>query len=281
MATQPSTLGVTSETETAEIDIGADDIVVTASLQDALYWRGMNDPYLILVQPGGGRPGRGHNGPPQRVPRLPSGPLNTRTERSILGTLEELIGSPFTGPARQHEFEALQERLVALRGQLSQLDPFLQSVAPPPGQETWESVRTLEKVIAEIQLGSTRAEAIAAKTMIERGYVQLPSKLGGDRGFDGVFVRYDASGRPVQGVITESKYRASGRFSLDRTNMGGQMSETWVRGNIHKMIRSSDPQVRHTGRILDQLGANRIIRTGNLLTPSGQTRWYSITTPKK
>lgn len=123
------------------------------------------------------------------------------------------------------------------------------------------------------------AEARASLAYQRAGLSQLDSKLLSNNGFDGVFVRFDDIGNPTKIIINESKFSSSGYATLsDTTNMGKQLSEPWINGNINKMLRSDDVSVRATGQLLK---ANRDlieIRT-NLLTPDGINRGSRIKLP--
>jgi hypothetical protein len=122
-------------------------------------------------------------------------------------------------------------------------------------------------------------EARGALTYQRAGYQQLPSKLASNNGFDGVFVKYGPGGSPIDIIINESKFSSTGRASLAKTNMGKQMSPSWINENIQKMMNSTDPAVMETGYFLD---ANRaMIRTkANVLDPLGNNRWNVLQLPR-
>ena len=112
------------------------------------------------------------------------------------------------------------------------------------------------------------------------GYQEMPARLSSNNGLDGVFVKYDFSGNPIDIIITESKFSSSGRASLVKTiTMGRQMSPEWIDANISKMMNSSDMMVMETGYFLD---ANKVlIRTkANILTPDGVNRWNKVRLPE-
>ena len=120
-------------------------------------------------------------------------------------------------------------------------------------------------------LGETRG----ALPLQRAGYTQMEAKLASNNGFDGVWVKYGAEGNPLDIIISESKFTSTGSASLSKTNMGPQMSDSWIDGNIGKMMNSSNPVVMDTGYFLD---ANRsLIRPKiNVLNPQGVNRWNSL-----
>jgi hypothetical protein len=118
------------------------------------------------------------------------------------------------------------------------------------------------------------AEARTSYTMQRAGYTELPGRLPGNRGFDGIWVKYAADKTTItEVVITESKYAQDGVFVLaDTATMGKQMSNQWINANITKMQNAAAREVRDTGRILrDIWDNNRIILTkrGACLDPQG------------
>ena len=82
----------------------------------------------------------------------------------------------------------------------------------------------------------------------KKGYKQLPSKVEGNHGIDGIYVKYDLDGRNIKDlIIGEAKF---GKSRLGNTSMGKQMSDSWIEGNINKMLNSSDFETRRAGRNL-------------------------------
>jgi len=123
------------------------------------------------------------------------------------------------------------------------------------------------------------AESAGAITMARAGYMELPARLPGDRGFDGVFVKFGPNGEPADIIIVESKYTSSGYASLSQTkNMGQQMSTQWIQANINNMLRSLDPLLRSTGKFLDNY-KTLIRRKTNVMGPDGINRWNMLEPP--
>jgi RHS repeat-associated protein len=122
------------------------------------------------------------------------------------------------------------------------------------------------------------AENAAADAMRRAGYTQLPSKLPGNRGIDGVFVKYGQDGRIKDIIVTESKY---GDTPLKQTKtMGKQMSNEWIAANIEKMERSTDPAVRETARVLKKAWDDGQVRKKiNVLGEDGKDRWHVLDPP--
>jgi len=126
----------------------------------------------------------------------------------------------------------------------------------------------------------TKGEAAASRTLQRAGYEQLPSNLTGNRGIDGVFVKSGVGGQIDDIIVTESKFSSTGYASLSNTNtMGRQLSGRWIDENISKMLRSGDPALESTGRLLR---SNRsLLRTkANVLDPSGVNRWNRVRIPE-
>lgn len=119
-------------------------------------------------------------------------------------------------------------------------------------------------------------EAAAKRTLSRAGYEELPSKLSGNRGIDGVFVKRGSDGNISDIIISESKFSSSGRATLSNTKrMGRQLSDEWIDTNIQKMIRSSDPAVQQTGRLLRNY-RSLIRKKANVLDSAGVNRWNRI-----
>jgi RHS repeat-associated protein len=140
-----------------------------------------------------------------------------------------------------------------------------------------KSTRVKLTNLAKGELG----EAAALETLKRAGYKELPARLPGNRGFDGVFVKHDPTGSIVDIIITESKYSKTGRASLLNTKtMGKQLSADWIDTNIIKMLQSNDPLLEQTARLLRK--NRKLIRTkANVLTPLGVNRWNVINLPRE
>lgn len=57
------------------------------------------------------------------------------------------------------------------------------------------------------------------------------------------------------------------------------MSDVWLKDNITKMKRSTDPEVRKTADLL-QKNRHLIRRKANLMKPDGSNRWNRIGMPE-
>ena len=53
------------------------------------------------------------------------------------------------------------------------------------------------------------------------------------------------------------------------------MSDEWLRDNITKMLRSTNPEVKKTGELLLR-NQDLIRRKANLMKPDGSNRWNKI-----
>ena len=128
------------------------------------------------------------------------------------------------------------------------------------------------------ELGQAGEEA-ARRTMLKAGYGEMPARLPGNKGFDGVFVKRGADGSVSDIVVTESKFSSTGRASVSRTKTKGrQMSEEWIDATIEEMVESGDEAVQETGRLLRD--KRRLIRReGNILDPQGVNRWNRLKMP--
>ncbi|HAS6360217.1 TPA: hypothetical protein RQJ98_000527 [Vibrio vulnificus] len=123
-------------------------------------------------------------------------------------------------------------------------------------------------------------ELRSAIALQRASYQEMPARLSSNNGLDGVFVKYDSAGQPVDIIITESKFTSSGNASLTNTKtMGKQISPEWIDANIQKMMNSSDMSVMETGFFLDM--NKSVIRTkANVLTPDGVNRWNKLNLPE-
>jgi hypothetical protein len=124
-------------------------------------------------------------------------------------------------------------------------------------------------------LGETRAALVYRRA----GYTELPARLSSNNGFDGVFVKYDARGQPIDIIINESKFASNGRARFGETNMGTQMGTRWIDGNINNMLRAADLDVQRTGRLLRE-NPELIRRKVNVTDANGVNRWNSLELPR-
>jgi hypothetical protein len=107
----------------------------------------------------------------------------------------------------------------------------------------------------------------------------MPAKLPSNNGFDGVFIKRGANGALTDIIINESKFTSTGRTSLSNTNMGKQLSDSWIDANIQKMMKSDDASVRATARLL-QNNPDLIRVKANVLNNHGVNRWNVLTLPE-
>jgi len=116
------------------------------------------------------------------------------------------------------------------------------------------------------------AEEVADVTMRKAGYKKLPSKVGSNNGFDGLYVKYGKNGKIKDIIINESKF---GKADLSTTKQGYlQMGPDWIKMNINKMLKSSDPSVKDAGQLL-QKNQNLIRTKMNHLGYDGVNKWIS------
>ncbi|MCP5208462.1 MAG: hypothetical protein H7A01_14750 [Hahellaceae bacterium] len=124
-------------------------------------------------------------------------------------------------------------------------------------------------------LGETRASLVYQRA----GYSELDARLPSNNGFDGVFVKYGSDGNPLDIIINESKFTATGKASLSNSNMGRQMSPEWIDANIQKMMNSSNPSIMENGFFLD-LNRSMIRPKINVVNPQGVNGWSVLKAPQ-
>lgn len=135
-----------------------------------------------------------------------------------------------------------------------------------------------KKMMDEIKMNNPKSASSAIKgdfveyymheVMKKTGHEVLPSKVGSNNGYDGLYVKKDANGK-LQVVIGEGKY---GRSKLGNTSMGPQMSDKWIKGNLAKMKRSPNPDVRKSAKLIEKqiIGGKyeafifKVTRAGNI-----------------
>jgi hypothetical protein len=140
-----------------------------------------------------------------------------------------------------------------------------------------EALEVAGNVLTRMAKGEIGEQA-ARKTLQRLGYELMKSKLPGNRGLDGVFVKRGALGEVLDIIIAESKYSSSGKALLNETKtMGKQMSDRWIRANIDKMLSSTDGAVRATGRLLDRYLA-MVKRKVNIFDGT-LNRWNKVSLP--
>jgi hypothetical protein len=116
-------------------------------------------------------------------------------------------------------------------------------------------------------------EARTSLTMRRAGFDELPARLPGNQGFDGVWIRRAPDGSLTNLVITESKFSSTGTLQLNNTaTMGRQLSPTWIDANIQRMVGSADPAIVRSGMLL-QANRNMIRVKAVVLNPQGVQRF--------
>jgi RHS repeat-associated protein len=140
------------------------------------------------------------------------------------------------------------------------------------GKSNTPSIKSRANTVKTNAEKGALGEEAADLVMSRAGYNKLPSKVGSNNGFDGVYIKYGRNGEIQDIIINESKF---GTSKLSTTVDGfKQMSPDWIDMNIRKMLRSSDADVRATGKLLrDNID---LIKTKmNRLTPNGVNKWSS------
>ncbi|KEO84511.1 WXG100 family type VII secretion target [Tumebacillus flagellatus] len=169
--------------------------------------------------------------------------------------------------------EALYGAGVAVSGYLNlENDQMLLATKNPEYQELKKRAGTASSNAEKGQIAEELADVVLKKA----GYEKLPSKVGSNNGFDGVYVKYGKDGDIedilIDIIVNESKF---GTSRLGKTVDGAkQMSREWIEKNITKMMRSDDPDVRKAGKLLkDNFD---MIRTKlNRLKSTGFNKWFS------
>jgi hypothetical protein len=136
------------------------------------------------------------------------------------------------------------------------------------------TMKQTDTSILSIAQKGTLAEGRTRLTMLRAGYEELPAKLPGNKGFDGVWIKQGPGGIISDIIITESKFSSTGTMHLTTTKtMGQQLSNRWIDANLEQMVRSNNPAVQESANLLYQ---NKfMIRTKTaVLDPSGILRFH-------
>ena len=86
-------------------------------------------------------------------------------------------------------------------------------------------------------------DALTASRLTAAGYKKLASKLNQLHGIDGVYVKYDAKGDPVEILIIENKVDGG-------TLAKEQMTDNWFTRKVESMIEHADEDVRRAGELI-------------------------------
>jgi len=125
-------------------------------------------------------------------------------------------------------------------------------------------------------LKGTFGDYLTAKRMTAMGYKKLKSKVSSIHGIDGVYIKKGFGNKIEEIVIIENKVDKA----LLNPGPPRQMSSEWIQSNIQKMLTSSDPQVKETGRLLDYFLKNHPNKLKRELwkhdTLSGKTIRYQV-----
>ena len=108
--------------------------------------------------------------------------------------------------------------------------------------------RLVAKYDNTLQKG-TIGDAATARKMTGKGYKKLPSKINGNQGIDGIYVKNNLDGSVHEIIVVENKVDKS-QLNRGTENRAPQMSEQWVENNIDKMLGSPDPETRKTAQLL-------------------------------
>ncbi|MFD1255547.1 hypothetical protein ACFQ3S_01960, partial [Mucilaginibacter terrae] len=108
-----------------------------------------------------------------------------------------------------------------------------------------------------------KTEDLADELFHSEGFAKHPSQFGSNNGFDGVYIKTDASGNVQEIIINEAKQVGTqGNIKLLPTAIKGpQMSERWINATIVEMQNNaSNPAIQSLGNLID---ANRakVIKT--------------------
>lgn len=106
---------------------------------------------------------------------------------------------------------------------------------------------------------------------------ELPCKLSGNQGFDGVFLKETAIGSVEKIFITETKYQAEGGLpKLSRTKTKGlQISKPWIEKTLKAMERSGDSALETTADLIRK-NPGKLVYKANVVTPAGTNKWYTL-----
>ena len=86
-------------------------------------------------------------------------------------------------------------------------------------------------------------DALTARHLTAKQYDKLNSKLDKVHGIDGVYVRRDHSGKPLDIIIVENKVDSS-------TLNPGQMSNDWIEERLVRMMKHEDDSLRQTATLI-------------------------------
>jgi hypothetical protein len=203
------------------------------------------------------------------------------------GQLEKLRNSLSLQPGYQfagvpHIGNAGNGLKESLEGLKSKLDSIMKSSSGGSGGSGGTGKPLKNKPYKELKDRAKQAKTNAEKgqvgedfadlVMQRTGRKKLPSKVGSNNGFDGLYIKYSKDGKIADIIINESKF---GKARLGRTLMGKQMSNKWIEGNLKKMLKSPDPEVRKAAKIVQRFieDGNSVTKTLNRVNSNGMNKW--------
>ncbi|BCZ45190.1 hypothetical protein psyc5s11_12570 [Clostridium gelidum] len=142
-------------------------------------------------------------------------------------------------------------------------------------QEAYNYMKEARNAQGTVERGLVGEDLMDDIVVNKNEYTKLPSKVEGNHGIDGVYVKHDVNGNINDVVIGEAKF---GNSRLGNTSMGKQMSDDWIDANIGKMGLSSDKATREAGKALRDFLDNGGTYTKQLfkIKPSGYFRRSSL-----
>jgi hypothetical protein len=112
------------------------------------------------------------------------------------------------------------------------------------GQRIAPTLQSLKNKIDDIAMNGdnlgTKTEGLCDDIFGTNGFVKHDAKIGSNNGFDGVYIKKDASGNVQEIIINEAKpIKTTGNIQLNAgnpaTDLGAQMSDKWISDIIGKM----------------------------------------------
>lgn len=112
------------------------------------------------------------------------------------------------------------------------------------GQRIAPTLQSLKTKIDDIVLNGddlgSKTEALCDDIFETNGFVKHDAKIGSNNGFDGVYIKKDASGNVQEIIINEAKpIKTTGNIKLnprnDNTLLPAQMSDAWINNMITKL----------------------------------------------
>ena len=134
------------------------------------------------------------------------------------------------------------------------------SIAPLSGTSVKSKV---DDIVQNGDLTGAKTEALSDEIFQTEGFVKQPSTFGSNNGFDGVYIKKDASGNVEEIIINEAKQVANGgniKLNGRTPNKGPQMSEEWIGQTITQMRNSSNNELKNLGDLLFN-NRDKVIKT--------------------